>query len=350
MEIKKIASMFQIEGEIKNITPYGDGHINVTYLLETDKKRYILQKMNTYVFKDPVSLMKNIEYVTEYLLNKGIETLEIVRTKDNKTFLEGEECYRVYKFIENTVSYSLVTSKEVFENSGRAFGEFQNELANFDASKLSETIYKFHDTKKRFNDFLNALNNNKAGRIKNCQKEIDYILEHVDTYSVIVDALENKEIPLRVTHNDTKLNNILMDEKTLKSRAIIDLDTIMPGSMMYDFGDSIRFGANHSLEDEKDLSKVNFDIELFESYAKGYLKAVKNSITEREKELIAYGAYMMTIECGMRFLTDYLDGDIYFHTSYEEQNLYRTRTQIKLADDMLKNMDKMNEIVFNILK
>ena len=347
---KKIAEQFALQGEVQKIEPYGEGHINLTLLVTTDKKRYIMQKMNTRVFNDPVSLMNSICGVTEHLWANGIETLCVIPTKDGKQFLHGEDCYRVYDFIENTVSYQTASSKEVFKNSGEAFGKFQNYLAEFDASKLAETIKDFHNTPKRYENFEKALEANSFDRAKECEKEIAFVLERKDTLDKVVKGLADGSIPLRVTHNDTKLNNILMDAKTGKARAVIDLDTIMPGSMLYDFGDSIRFGASTAAEDEKDLSKVHFDIELFKAYAEGYCGAVKESITEKEASLLGYGAYLMTIECGMRFLTDYLSGDTYFATKYAGHNLVRCRTQFALAKEMEEQMDKMNKIVENILK
>ena len=347
---KSIAEQFRLVGEVTDICPYGEGHINLTLLVTTTEKRYIMQKMNTRVFTDPDSLMANICGVTEHLTARGIETLNVIPTKDGASFLKGTECYRVYDFIENTVTYQKVTDKEVFKNSGRSFGEFQNYLAEFDASKLTETIKRFHDTPKRFADFKAALAEDKMGRAKDCQAEINFILSHENTYGIAMDGLKDGSLPLRVTHNDTKLNNILMDAETGNARAVIDLDTIMPGSMLFDFGDSIRFGASTAAEDEKDLSKVHFDIELFKVYAEGYCGAVKDSITPREAELLPYGAYLMTIECGMRFLADYLAGDTYFATKYPDHNLVRCRTQIRLASEMEAQFEEMKAIIAEILK
>ncbi len=347
---KAVAEKFCLEGEVLEICPYGEGHINLTLLVTTDKKRYILQKMNTNVFSDSDGLMANICGVTEHLRARGIETLCVIPTKAGANYLKGEECYRVYDFIENTVTYQKVTDKEVFKNSGKAFGEFQNYLAEFDASKLTEAIKRFHDTPNRFENFKAALNADAFDRAKDCQKEIDFILSHESTYGIAMAGLKDGSLPLRVTHNDTKLNNILMDAETGETRAVIDLDTIMPGSMLFDFGDSIRFGASTAAEDEKDLNKVHFDIELFRAYAEGYVTAVKDSITDREAELLPYGAYLMTIECGMRFLTDYLSGDTYFATKYEGHNLVRCRTQIQLASEMESQFKEMGEIIQEILK
>ena len=348
-QYKEVAEKFCIEGDIVDIQPYGEGHINVTLLVTTTVKKYLLQKMNVRVFPDPVSLMNNISGVTEHLTARGIETLEVIPTVDGKNFIHGVENYRMYKFIENTITYQTASDKNAFRNSGKAFGEFQNYLAEFDASKLVETIKRFHDTPKRFNDFKIALAEDKLGRAKTCKEEIDFILSHEDTYGIIMDGLKDGSIPLRVTHNDTKLNNILLDEKTGEARAVIDLDTVMPGSMLFDFGDSIRFGASTAAEDEKDLDKVHFDIELFKAYAEGYCSAVKDTITDREAELLPYSAYLMTIECGMRFLADYLAGDTYFATKYSDHNLVRARTQIRLASEHEKQFDEMKKIVFDIL-
>ena len=348
-KLLSIAKLFALNGNILSIEPYGEGHINVTYLIVTDKERYIFQKMNTRVFPDAKGLMANVCAVTEYLQKLGVETLEVVPLISGEKFLFGEECYRVYKFIENTVSYQTVENDEVFKNSGRAFGEFQNKLAGFDASVLCEVIPNFHNTPKRAEKFLEVLGADKLDRAKNCRPEIDYVLSEIGNLSLIADGLKDGSIPTRVTHNDTKLNNILMDRESDKARAIIDLDTIMPGSMLYDFGDSIRFGATTAAEDEADLDKVHFVIDKFRAYAEGFCTAVKDSVTKREAELFPYGAYLMTIECGIRFLTDYLEGNVYFATKYETHNLVRCRTQFRLAKEIKENFAACQKIVDGIL-
>lgn len=349
-EFKSVCENFALKGKVLSVEPYGEGHINLTLLVTTDERRYILQKMNTNVFPDTDGLMANICGVTEYLSKKGVETLCVVPTTDGKSYYSDDSGkYRVYDFIENTVTYQKVANKEVFKNSGAAFGEFQNHLAGFDASCLTEVIKRFHDTPNRFENFKKALEADAFGRAKECAPEIEFVLSHGDTYGKVMEGLADGSIPLRVTHNDTKLNNILMDAETDMARAVIDLDTIMPGSMLFDFGDSIRFGASTAAEDEKDLDKVHFDIELFRAYAEGYCGAVKNSITEKEAELLPYGAYLMTIECGMRFLADYLAGDTYFATKYEGHNLVRCRTQIRLASEMEASFDAMGAIIKEIL-
>ena len=342
---QSIAEQFVLRGDVLDIEPYGEGHINLTLLVTTTEARYIMQKMNTRVFPNTKGLMRNITAVTAHLEKLGVETLHVVPTRTGASFLTAGDKYRVYDFIEGTVTYQSAPTLAVLENAGAAFGEFQNKLAGFDADTLCEIIPFFHDTPKRYGDYLIALEQDALGRAKECREEIDFFLERKDTLERVTRALASGAIPMRVTHNDTKLNNILMDAVTGKARAVIDLDTVMPGAMAYDFGDSIRFGASTAAEDEQDLSKVHFDLTLFEAYTRGYASAVKSSITQAETDLLAYGAYLMTAECGMRFLTDYLAGDTYFATKYPGHNLVRARTQIKLAGEIWDRLDELNTIV-----
>lgn len=355
----KALSNFQIDGELVSVEPYGFGHINRTFLAVYNNcgetKRFILQQINSKLFNPVENLMSNIELVTEFNRkriserggNPDRESLTIVRTKEGKTFYkdENENYFRVYIFIEQTVAYQTVSNPKDFYYSAIAFGNFANLLAEFDASKLYETIPNFHNTVKRFNDFKKAVSEDVLNRAKDCEKEIKFIMDREFYYSKIVNMLNSGEMPLRVTHNDTKLNNVLLDDKTGEPVAVIDLDTMMPGSLCYDFGDSIRFGCNPCEEDEKDLSKVNFRFDLYKVYLDGYLTALGDSITQIEKDNLALGSIMMTIECGMRFLADYLSGDTYFRTSREGQNLDRARTQLKLVSDMEKIFDEMNALV-----
>ena len=359
MDFQSILKNFLIEGELVSCEPYGNGHINETYLAvftnNGERKRYILQKINSKLFNPVEKLMKNIELVTEFNRQKikdrggdpDRESLTIVKTVDGKTFYKQDEdnYFRVYIFIENTVAYQVVKNPKDFYYSAIAFGNFNNLLSEFDASLLHETIAKFHDTKKRYNDFLTALEKDEFDRAKECQEEIAFIKAREDYYGKIVDLLESGEMPLRVTHNDTKLNNVLLDDKTGKPVAVIDLDTIMPGSLCYDFGDSIRFGCNPCEESETDISKVVFQFDLYKVYLEGFLEAVGDRITEIEKKNLAFASILMTIECGMRFLADYLSGDVYFRTHREKQNLHRARTQLKLVADMEKILDQMQALV-----
>lgn len=336
---------FCTAGRITDIIPWGEGHINRTMLVYAGGKKYILQRINTDVFPSPDDVMSNICNVTNFLESKGCETMKVIPTVDGNMYLRHDTgCYRMYNFIENTVTYQNSPDKETLYYAGAAFGEFQNQLSDFDTSLLKEIIPHFHDTPKRYGNFLKAQSENASGRLDLCAAEAEFINERANTYSRITDALSDGTIPVRTTHNDTKLNNILMDRDTKKARAVIDLDTVMPGSMLYDFGDAIRFGASTAAEDEPDTDKVHFDIESFEAYTRGYLSSLKESITESELKLMPYSAYLMTMECGMRFLTDFIDGDVYFATQYPEHNLVRCRTQLKLASEMEKQFDAMSEI------
>ena len=359
-DFNKIISQFQVEGKLLSCERYGEGHINETYLavMDVDGKplNYIVQKINSNLFKEVDKLMNNIKLVTEFnrakIIAKGgnpdREALSLVYTLNGDAYYKCPECegyFRVYKFITDAIAYQVVEKPEHFYQSAVAFGNFANLLAEFDATQLYEVLPRFHDTEKRFGDFMASLNADKMGRAKDVQKEIDFVLSRKDYCGRIVNLLKSGEMPTKVTHNDTKLNNVMLDATTGEPVAVIDLDTIMPGSICYDFGDSIRFGCNPCAEDEKDLSKVNFRIDLFEQYAKGYLSAVGSGATQIEKDNLAFGAILMTYECGMRFLADYLDGDVYFHTKREGQNLDRARTQFKLIEDMEKCFDQMQAIV-----
>ncbi|MGI6359835.1 MAG: phosphotransferase enzyme family protein [Acholeplasmatales bacterium] len=347
--MENIIKHFNISGKLISISPHGDGHINRTFKVITTSKEYILQKINHHVFKDVEKLMSNIAYTTEFMknyLDQSFIPLEIIKTTSGKNYLQyNDEYYRMYDFINEGVGYETIENVEQFYECGVGFGTFQQMLNAFDASKLYETIPNFHNTKVRLETFLETVKADKHNRAASVKNDIDFYLSHKHYANVIVDLIEAKKMPIKVTHNDTKLNNLLINFETNKSVAIVDFDTIMPGSIVYDFGDSIRFGANHSKEDEPDLSKVNFDIELFEAYTKGFLSKTANILTKIEIDHLAFGSILMTYECGMRFLTDYLDGDNYFKIYYPKQNLNRSRTQMKLVQDMKKILPKMEKIV-----
>lgn len=351
---------FQLEGMVMNAIRYGSGHINDTFLMTLRKDdetegRVILQRMNKSIFTKPVELMENIMGVTSFLRERIIEnggdpdreTLNVIPTKDGKPyFIDSEDEYwRCYKFIEDATSYDQVESPEDFYQSAVAFGNFQRLLADYPAETLHETIKGFHDTKARFEVFKKAVADDVCGRAASVKEEIDFYLAHEDVANVFGDLLAKGELPLRVTHNDTKLNNIMIDNETHKGICVIDLDTVMPGLAMNDFGDSIRFGASTAAEDEKDLNKVWCDMDLFEVYTKGFIEGCAGRLTEKEIELLPMGAKVMTFECGMRFLTDHLQGDTYFKIHRENHNLDRARTQMKLVQDMEAKWDIMNEIV-----
>ncbi len=356
-DLKEIISHFQVETEV---VPYGEGHINDTYLADSSPYKYILQKINHSIFKDPYSLMDNIEAVTAYLReviqkeggNPDRETLTVIKTRDGKNLYRSEngDFYRMYIFVDNTNVYQMVENKEQFYYAAKAFGKFQKQLSGFDAGRLTETIPEFHNTRSRFEQLKAAIKENKAGRLDKVRSEIEFALARENDISVIVNALDNKEIPLRVTHNDTKLNNVLFDKDSGEAICVIDLDTVMPGSLLYDYGDSIRFGASSGAEDETDLSKIYCDLDLFDAFSKGFLEELSDSITPKEVELLPFSAKLMTYECGIRFLADYLNGDTYFKIHRPDHNLDRCRTQFKLVADMEQKMDQMKAIVSKYTK
>ena len=358
-EIAILAAKQFNSDEITYIEPYGSGHINSTWLsvhksADGKEVKNLMQKISTVAFKKPDELMENIVGVTTFLRDKVDEdgTLTVIPTLDGKNFYvdEWNNYWRVYKFIDNATAYQQIENDNDFYTCGLAFGEFQQMLAEYPAEKLHETIVNFHNTPSRFADFKKALAEDKMGRAKDVQPEIDFVLAHECKADAITSKLESGEIPYRVTHNDTKLNNILIDDATGKAKCVIDLDTVMPGSLLYDYGDSLRFGASSGAEDEKDLDKIYFDLDLFEAYTKGFLEELGESITKREVELLPFSARLMTYECGIRFLADYLNGDTYFKIHYPEQNLDRCHTHIKLIADMEAKDEQMKAIVAKYYK
>lgn len=359
MNALEVIQKFAFVGKVESCERYGSGHINETFLVVCKKcrkqSRYILQKLNTKIFPNFSGVMNNIVLVTEYIKSQiralggdcSRECMTVVYTLDGQSFWsDGNICWRAYEFVEDTIALQIADSPEIFGDSGRAFGKFIAQLDGFDATQLCEPIVNFHNTVDRYNKFIKAVEDNFSGRADAVKDEIDWVKSRQGLSSLIVDKLNNKEIPLRVTHNDTKLNNVLIDKNSGKAICVIDLDTIMPGSLLYDFGDSCRFGCSTAYEDEKDLSKVDFSLELYDAYCKGFLSGVGDKITQKEVEMLHYGAMIMTYECGMRFLTDYLNGDTYFKVHYADHNLDRAHTQFKLVE----RMEVLAQDMINIAK
>lgn len=363
--IAEVIGHFSKYGELTACKPITNGHINDTYI--TDFKtsngtvfRYLLQRINTAVFKKPDELMQNIIGVTEHLKKKirdaggdeTRETLTVFCTDEGECFYTASDgsCWRLYNFVDNTFAINELTNANDFRNAALSFGNFQKQLADYPAESLYETIPNFHNTPSRLNDLKTAVKKDAVGRKNTVEKEIAFALSHEKDCGIVTDLLEKGEIPLRVTHNDTKLNNVLFDNESKKGICVVDLDTVMPGSSLYDFGDSIRSGANTGAEDDKDLAKVSLNLEYFKAYVDGYLESAGESLTDKEIELLPFSAGLMTLECGVRFLEDYLNGDTYFKTDYPEHNLVRARSQFKLVEDIERKYTQMQEIVGDLKK
>ncbi len=355
-EIITSADHFAIDGKVVHIEECHNGHINRTYFLTCENgKRYVMQMVNTDIFKKPDEVMENIVGVTEHIRKgfeaKGIDpdrrALNVIWTKSGKWgHVDRRGIYwRMYDFVEDSDCYMQVESAEMFTKVGFAFGQFQRQLADFDASKLHESIPNFHNTEWRYANLEKAISENKSGRAHLIPDEIKFALDRKEITSFINKSIADGSLALRVTHNDTKLNNIMMDRATGEGICVIDLDTVMPGSVLADFGDSIRFGASSAAEDETDLSKVYCRLDMFEAYAKGFIEGLEGSLSESEIRALPMGALILTYETGIRFLSDYLDGDVYFRVAHPNHNLDRARNQFKLVADMEAKMDEMKAIV-----
>ncbi len=361
--VEQIIEKFHIEGKLIKIENNNSGNINKTYVATFKKEdgttiKYLIQKINTKVFSEPYKLMKNIEGVTTYLKKQLIKNgdkehrvLEIIKTKDNKSLCyitnesDTREYYRIYEYIDNAISYDHSTDSKVVYNTGKAFGNFPRLLANYPMNKLEETIKDFHNTPVRYKKFLDDIKIDSEGRALDVSKEIVFIIQREDIYSLITDGLKNGEIPLRVTHNDTKENNVLMNEETGDFLAVVDLDTVMPGSLLYDYGDGVRSTCSTADENEKDLSKVSLDLNSFKEYTEGFLSEMAPYVTYEEVSLMAESVRIITIELAMRFLNDYINGDTYFKTNYTTHNLDRARNQLTLVVDIEKKLEIMKNIV-----
>ncbi len=354
MNIKAICEKLQLDGDLYKYQILKGGNINTTYHVYckcgNKINEYLLQRINKNVFKDPVSVMKNIievtDYIREHACSNDLASLYFNRCKNGEPYVidDNGDFWRSRQFLD-CICFDATDDLNVIEQAGLAFGQFQYMLDGYDASRLYVSIPDFHNTRKRIDDLLKGATYSFDERRSHCSSEVDYILTNKDKASILVDLLNKGELPLRVTHNDTKCNNVVFSKKTLKPLAVIDLDTIMPGLCGYDFGDGARSICCTTMEDEEDLTKVKFDLEKFNAFTKGYLVYLKNSLTSKELETLPDSIYSMTLELASRFLLDYLNGDTYFKIKHEEHNLVRARCQIALCKDIDKKMPKIREIV-----
>ncbi len=345
-KIEQIVSRFVLDGRAEIMRPYGGGHINRTYLIQTDTgRRYVLQRINQTVFKNPKELMENVAAICDFLserVNDPRECLHLRKTVDGNNYLTDSdgECYRIYDFVEDSLSLDQAESTEDFYQSAVGIGKFQNMLDSFPAESLHETIPDFHNTPVRYEKFHKVISEDPLNRAAEVKEEIEFLLKREEEAGILQKKREAGILPVRVTHNDTKLNNILLDAKTRKALCVIDIDTVMPGLTAYDFGEAIRTGASTAAEDEADLSKVEVDLELYRIFTEGFLNTC-DVLTKEEIASLPVGAKLMTLENGMRFLTDYLEGDVYFAIAHEKHNLLRSRAQLKLVRDTEKKWDKI---------
>ena len=357
--LTRVCKAFRIPGEIVEWRPLTSGNINTTYYVAcqeaSEKKDYLVQCVNSYVFKHPERVMHNIELVTEHIRRKnalhGISgrrtRLHFHHTAEGRNFyvINEGEFWRLSNFIEDSVSFDTADDSKVLQMAGKAFGQFARQLTDFDAGQLFETIPHFHDTRQRLETFFAHVEEDPCGRSAEVQEEIAQIRDAREFACKLNEMVDRGELPLRVTHNDTKTNNVLFDKETLEPLVVIDLDTVMPGLVAHDFGDAIRFAANTAAEDEADLSKVSLDLELFRAFAEGYISAAGDLLTQTERRSLALGAVTITLEQATRFLDDYITGDQYFKTLYQRHNLVRARCQLALFQDMMSKFDEMNDIV-----
>ena len=351
-DFPNLVKHFSFEGDFLDAVSYGTGHINETYAARFQQpdgttRRYILQQINTQIFKAPEKVMRNIQKVTSHLRRKlgGQEraVVTLVPTTDGESFYvtPSGEFWRAEVFIEGAQTYLTARDSQHYYNAARAFGEFQKYLDDFPIHELHDTIPDFHHTGKRFDAFLRAVERDAVNRTAQVKREIDFVLQRADEATVLTDMVEKGQMPLRVTHNDTKLDNVMIDDVTGEGVCVIDLDTVMPGFAVFDFGDTVRSCANTGLEDEPDLSKVNFDLSVFDRLAHGFLDATREILTPAEIDQLAFGAKLITFEQGIRFLTDYLNGDTYYKIHRPSHNLDRARTQLKLVQKMEQSYDAM---------
>lgn len=355
-----IAALLCVDGKITDVVPMTSGIINRTFKVTADvggtPKDYVFQRINTFVFKQPEYIMSNIDLVTGHISEKlekyGLDSesvLHFLKTADGVNYVNNEHGFwRAYEYVPNSFTVNECSDLNKLRSAGSAFGNFQNMLADFDAGKLYETIPNFHNTRARVENFLKNVEKDECGRVKEVEYEINAIKELMPLGVKLNEMVDAGELPLRVTHNDTKINNVLFDSVTKEAKTVIDLDTVMPGLVAHDFGDAIRFAANRSAEDEPDLSKVGLDIERFKAFAEGFISETSHALTKNEIKTLALGAFTMTYELVVRFLDDYISGDKYFKTLYEGHNLVRTRCQLALTKDMFEKLDEMNKVISEV--
>ncbi len=363
-DIKQIIKQFGFEGNYESVEELTSGNINVTYKLtyrqdDGSAKDYVLQKINTNAFKKPEQLMSNANLITSHIYkamaSQNIDCerriLRFIPTVHGEYLYTDENggCWRSYFFINNVTAYDTIEDPKHFYEAGRAFGEFQKYLFDFPAEKLFETIPNFHNTTKRFYDFVASVAADKAGRVEKLEKEIDFFFERRKMMGKIIELMNAGVLPERVTHNDTKINNVLIDTDTGKAVCVIDLDTVMLGSILYDYGDAIRFGASTADEDEQDLSKIGVDMNLFKMFTDGFVSEINHTITNEEIKNLPLGVLVITCELAMRFLTDYINGDEYFKVKYPDHNLVRARAQIRLLEEFEKHYDEMQEYINGLI-
>ena len=360
-DLAEIASQFQIEGKILNAEPYGTGHINETYASRFQTKqgiyRYVHQRINQHVFKDPIKVMDNVIRVTQHIRSNLLESgrnpdrecLNLIATRQGQFYFQAadEAFWRTYQLIEGARTYDVPQNINQVHAAARAYGRFQKLLATLPGERLHETIPDFHNTPKRLQNFLHALENDLCNRAKEIQVEINFILDRENDTQLVVNQMASGVIPERVAHNDTKLNNVLIDDDTGAGVCVIDLDTTMPGSILYDFGDMVRSGTAATPEDEPDLSKVSLNLKNFELIAQGYLQEARQFLTSAEWQYLPLAGKIITFEQAIRFLTDYLNGDVYYKIHHPNHNLQRARTQIKLVAEMEQQMEEFHTIIEN---
>ncbi len=351
-KLLEVSRLFRIDYEYLGYETIQMGNVNRTYkvnflLPEGKPKSFLVQNVNTYAFRNPVGLMDNIDKVTEHIRRKkpGQLALHFHHTADRKTYVaDGANFWRMTNYVPS-ITYNTVTDLDVVRNAGKAFGEFQMDLSDFDIGELTETIPNFHNTRSRYEKLIQSVKEDKAGRVGEVRGEIDFLLSVQEMACKLTDLQKEGKLPLRVTHNDTKINNVLFDPANNEAMIVIDLDTVMPGLMGHDFGDAIRFAANFVEEDCREYDKVGVNLEVFQAFAEGFLSKTAKTMTDMEVETLALSSFVLTAELATRFLADYLDGDLYFNIKYPDHNLVRTRCQIALAKDIMKKMDRMEQMV-----